>query len=48
MASKADGNAPMYNGYSDDEFAPEGFTEEANVVGGYYNDDYIYAGWRLG
>ena len=37
------GIAPMYDGYTDDELAPEGLTEEANTGGGYYNNVYIYA-----
>ena len=32
----------MYNGYADNELAPEGLTEEANARGGYYDDAYIY------
>ena len=36
-------NALVYNGYTEDELAPEGLTEEANAEGGYYDDSYIYA-----
>ena len=36
------GNAPVCNGYVEDELAFEGLIEEANAGGGYYNDAYIY------
>ena len=41
-------NAPVYNGYAEDELAPKGLTEEANTGGGYYDDTYICASWKLG
>ena len=44
------GNAPMYDGYIEDEFAPKGYTESAegtDAESGYYNDAYIYTSWRV-
>ena len=37
----------MNNGYTDDELALEGLTEEANTRRGYYGDTF-YGSWRLG
>ena len=41
-------SVPVYDGYVEDELTPEGVTEEANDGGGYYDDAYIYASWKLG
>ena len=39
----------MYDGYVDGDYAPKGYTEEADAEGGYYDDDdYVYTSWRLG
>ena len=41
------GEAPMCDGYADGDYAPEGYTREADAGGGYYNNDYLYTSWRL-
>ena len=38
----------MYKGYTDDNYAFEGYTEKANSGRDYNGDDYVYARWRLG
>ena len=38
---------PYREGYAVDNYAPEGHVEEANIEGGYYDEDYVYASWRL-
>ena len=41
-------NVLAYNGYTKDGHAFDGYTNEVNVGGGYYDEDYVYASWRLG
>ena len=38
-------NTPVYDSDANDNYALEGFTEEAIDIEGYYDDGYVYAGW---
>ena len=42
------GNVLVYDSYTKDGYAIGGYNNKANVEGGCYNEDYIYANWRLG
>ena len=37
----------MYDSYADGDYATEGYTEEADIGRGYYEDGYVYASWIL-
>ena len=37
------GNIPIYDGYTEDDYAFDGHPDEGNVGGGCYDKDYIYA-----
>ena len=41
------GNVPVNDGYTKDDYAFAGHPNEGNIGGGCYNEDYVYASWRL-
>ena len=42
------GTITAYEGYAENDYTVNDRREEGHTGGGYYDDDYVYANWRLG
>ena len=42
------GNITAYDGYAENNYVVDSRRDEGHTRGGYYDDDYVHAIWRLG
>ena len=42
------GNMTAYDGYLENDYDVDGRSDKGHTGEGYYDDDYVYASWRLG